>query len=527
MRGVRSRPIRVLLLKPYQPKYVVTCMPPLGLLYLASTLRARFGRDVDVRFMDLHLTRSRYWDVASICCEYQPDVVGLSALNWEAEESGRIAHAIKEARPQTVVALGGPFAHRNTARICATGVYDWIFDGEADWAFPIAVERVFGGDGALDDVVGLTFRDGEGYHNNALSAGLGKRFVGVVDDLDAIPFPAWDLVDFDQYARNLNMNGMLRGRRYAPLFTSRGCPFLCTYCHDIFGKKFRARSPENVLEEVRLLKDRHGVDELEIVDDIFNMNSPRMKTICRGLAPLNMKLCFPNGLRFDILDDEDVEALVDAGTYSACVAVETVTPRLQQLIRKRLHIERTRRAIHLMSRRGVLIRGFFMLGFPTETLEEMEATVRFACDSELAQAYFFSVIPQPGTPLYDLAKQIDAKALQNQILQDYHGATTWYGEAYGVDMDRFLRWANLKFYFTSPTRFVRLLRGIGLRDLVRDFYYFLRMIFRVDNRREAPLPEALQPLAQLYTPDEQVSTSASALKRGASAELPVLSLSNG
>ena len=66
------------------------------------------------------------------------------------------------------------------------------------------------------------------------------RFVGVVDDLDALPFPAWDLIDFDSYARKLNMMSMLRGRRYAPIFTSRGCPFLCTYCHDIFGKRFRA-----------------------------------------------------------------------------------------------------------------------------------------------------------------------------------------------------------------------------------------------------------------------------------------------
>jgi radical SAM superfamily enzyme YgiQ (UPF0313 family) len=522
------RPIRVLLLKPYQPKYVDTCMPPLGLLYLASTLRARFGPDVDVQLRDLYLTRTRYWDASSLLAEFRPDVVGLSALNWEAEESGRIAHAIKQIAPQTIVALGGPFAHRNTARICATGVYDWIFDGEADWAFPIAVERTFGGDGVLDDVVGLTFRDGSGYHNNALSAGPGKRFVGVVEDLDAIPFPAWDLVDFDQYARKMNMNGMLRGRRYAPLFTSRGCPFLCTYCHDIFGKKFRGRSVENVLEEVRLLKERYGVDELEIVDDIFNMNSPRMKEICRGLAPLNLKICFPNGLRFDILDDEDVEALVDAGTYSACVAVETVTPRLQQLIRKRLHIDRTRRAIDAMSRRGVLVRGFFMLGFPTETVEEMEATVRFACESKLAQAYFFSVIPQPGTPLYDLAKQIDAQALQSQILQEYHGATTWYGQAYGVDMDRFLRRANLQFYLTSPRRFLRLIRGIGFRDLVRDFYYFIRMVLRLAKRREAPLPEALQPLAQLYTPDERVATSASVSKKGgAPAELPVLSMSSG
>ena len=95
----------------------------------------------------------------------------------------------------------------------------------------------------------------------------------------------------------------------APLFTSRGCPFLCTYCHDIFGKKFRWRSPENVAAEVKLLREEYGVGELEIIDDIFNMNSERMKAVCRLISPFKMKLCFPNGLRFDILDKEDVDAL--------------------------------------------------------------------------------------------------------------------------------------------------------------------------------------------------------------------------
>src|SRR5262249_19788636 len=150
------------------------------------------------------------------------------ALNWEAEECCRAAHVIKEKFPEVVVALGGPFAHRNTARICATGVFDWIFDGEADLAFPIAVERWFRGDKRLDDIVGMTWRKGDHYQNNA-DLGCATKMVGVVEDLDSLPFPAWDLVDFDAYAREMNMNGMLRAKRYAPIFTSRGCPFLCNY----------------------------------------------------------------------------------------------------------------------------------------------------------------------------------------------------------------------------------------------------------------------------------------------------------
>jgi radical SAM superfamily enzyme YgiQ (UPF0313 family) len=507
--------LRVLLVKTCQPiRHPVSC-PPLGLLYLASTLRQTFGTDVDVRLDDLSLDRRRYSDVRATLAEFRPHIVGVSALNLEAEEAGRLALMIQHEFPGTIVALGGPFAHRNTRKICALGIYDWIFDGEADWAFPIACQRWFRGDRTLDDIVGLTWRaaPGEPYANNADLLRAGARApVGVVDDLDAIPLPAWDLIDFARYARTRNFMSLLKGRRYAPIFTSRGCPFLCTYCHDIFGKKFRWRSPENVAAEVALLRDL-GVDELQIVDDIFNMNPPRMKAVCRAIEPYRMHITFPNGLRFDILDEEGCEALVRAGTYAACVAIETITPRLQELIRKRLRVERTQQAISWMAERGVLIRGFFMLGFPTETRAEMMATIDFAARSQLTQAYFFHVVPQPGTPLYDLALTENAGALQSQALKEYNADTSWYSAAYGVDMRRVVSEAYLRFHVLSPRRWVRLLRMMPWKNFVMELGAFL-LFFLARRQRDEPLPEDLRPLTELHIPDQVPLTSAETLRKG-------------
>ena len=330
-----ATPLRVLLVKPYQPTRLPIACPPLGLLYLASTLRQTFGSDVEVRVVDLRRTS------AGISRRAIQGVPPRRRRIVRAELGsggvGPIALMMQNEFPGTIVPSAGrsPTEH---AKICATGVYDWIFDGEADWAFPIACQRWFRGDKTLDDIVGLTWRaaPGEPYTNNADAAGhRGQDAGGVVDDLDAIPLPAWDLIDFDRYAKVRNFMSLLKGKRYAPIFTSRGCPYLCTYCHDIFGKKFRWRSPENVAAEVELLREL-GVDELQIVDDIFNMNPPRMKAVCRAIEPYKMHITFPNGLRFDILDEEGCEALVRAGTYGACVAIETITPRLQELIKKRL-----------------------------------------------------------------------------------------------------------------------------------------------------------------------------------------------
>ncbi|MBX7166790.1 MAG: B12-binding domain-containing radical SAM protein [Pirellulales bacterium] len=501
-------PIRVLLVKCYRPTTSDIVSPPLGLLYLAASLRRQFGDDVKIRVVDRGLSRARWDTAAALAEDFQPDVVGFSALNWDAEECCRSALEIRRACPQAILALGGPFAHSNANRICALNLFDWIFDGEADLSFPLAIERRFRGDGSLDDVVGLTWRMAEGYCNNAEAAAVGKPMVGVVEDLDTLPFPAWDLVDFAAYARETPINHMLRGKRYAPVFTSRGCPFLCTYCHDIFGKRFRWRSPENVAAEARLLREKYGVDELAIVDDIFNMNSARMKAVCRELVPLDLHLCFPNGLRFDILDEEGVEALVEAGTYAACVAVETVTPRLQELIKKRLHPERTMQAIGWMAERGVMVRGFFMIGFPTETREEIDATIDFACRSQLSQAIFFKVCPQPGTPIFELAKQIAPDALEDQHTQEYGSSHSWYAAAYGVNLAKIQRAAFLRFYFATPRRVWRLFWGLSIRQRIRQFSVFLRLLHTGRGEDVAALPEALQPLGSVSAPDPQPVTSA-------------------
>jgi radical SAM superfamily enzyme YgiQ (UPF0313 family) len=489
--------------------------PPLGLLYLAATLRQTFGSDVEVRVVDFSVDQRRYYEGRELLEEFRPDVVGLGALNWEAEESGQFALMIQSEFPGTIVALGGPFAHKNTTKICATGVYDWVFDGEADWSFPLACQRWFRGDQTLDDIVGLTWRAAPGgrFTNNADLLHMGaKPPAGVVDDLNAIPLPAWDLVDFDRYAKVRNFMSLLKGSRYAPIFTSRGCPFLCTYCHDIFGKKFRWRSPENVAAEVALLRSL-GVDELQIVDDIFNMNPPRMKAVCRAIEPYRMHITFPNGLRFDILDEEGCEALVRAGTYGACVAIETITPRLQELIKKRLKVDRAQNAIRWMSDRGVLIRGFFMLGFPTETLEEMQATIDYAVRSDLTQAYFFNVVPQPGTPLYDLAMQENAAALQSQTLQEYNANTTWYAAANGVDMRWVLKRAYFRFFILSPRRWLRLLRMMPWKNFMGELVSCAKLFLWRKRIESQALPEELMPLTELYTPDEVFVTSAETRKQ--------------
>lgn len=363
-------------------------VPPLGIMYLASVLRQR-GHEV--RLVDTAFPEWTFGDVDRALSEFKPDIVGLSAITIEAGTMHGVAAAVKRWSPVVPIAVGGPHASSYPDVILKDPNVDVLCLGEGERSFPEWVERHMSGK-PIEGLAGLAYREGDRV--------LRMPRAEPVRDLDSIPFPAWDLIDVEAYATRKSMStaGL---RRYMALFTSRGCPYRCTYCHDNFGKTFIGRSPANVVEEMRALIGNWDVTDFEIVDDIFNWDLARAKEIFRRIAalPVPIKIHFPNGLRCDQLDDEFLVLAKQAGLQYLAIAVETVSPRLQRLSKKNLKVERVRRVIDRAVDLGLFTRGFFMLGFPTETRDEMEATIRFAVRSRLHEALFFIVTPFGGTVL--------------------------------------------------------------------------------------------------------------------------------
>lgn len=487
--GPLQRSLRILLLKPYQETPGPTQAPPLGLLYIASSIRQRLGAYAEVRLIDMKLLEMEAAAITPVLEEFSPDVVGFSALNYEAYAGHCLAKHIKAFNPGIITVFGGPYALKNAASILEDANIDWVFEGGADRTFPEALLRLARHERPGKDIPGMSFRLPDGsVHVSATQ--------DQINDLDSLPPPAWDMIDFDVYARKPNMAADLKGKRYALLFTSRGCPYLCNYCHDLFSKKFVYHSVDYVIAEIERLYEQYGVDEFQIVDDIFNLHKPRLKAIMgkvRERWPGKLKFVFPNGLRADILDESVIDALHKAGTYSICVAIETVTPRLQDLVEKHLDIEKTRRAIAWCDQRNIRVSGFFMLGFPTETAEEIQATIDFAVQSSLTVAFFFSVVPQPGTPLYDLAMRENPAVtgeLSKMNTGTYWNATAWYERAYHYPLARTIRQANLRFY-ASPRRIFKILRYLSLRSVFTYAVLLALKLFpRAGHNPGSALPEA-------------------------------------
>ncbi|MBL8035343.1 MAG: B12-binding domain-containing radical SAM protein [Leptospiraceae bacterium] len=465
---------RILLIKPYQPIDLWMAAPPVGLLTLAAVLRAE--RDFTVRFVDFNVRRAGLQALRTELAGFQPHVVGFSALNFQLHAAADLAAEVKRLTPATLTVLGGPVTHRRSAELLKFSGFDWIFEGEAERSFPQALRTYFSG-GAVFGIAGLSLRE----NGNPRICQSTDR----IPDLDAIPMPAWDLCEFDRYAREPNGNLIKKHRRYAYLFTSRGCPYKCAYCHDIFGKKFYAGSADRVLTEIDLLHDTYGIREFHIIDDIFNFEPERLSYIMKAVTKKygnRLAFCFPNGMRADILTPALIDQLADAGTLSVAVAIETASRRLQRLIKKHLQIERAISTINYASQRGIIVKGFFMLGFPTETLAEMENTVQLALRSRLTLAHFFAVTPQPGSPLYELALHENPETeFICDPLQQYNADRPWYENSYGFPLRQFIARAYRRFY-AHPSRMLRIVRRVPWRSYAHAVLPALRSVISVQRR---------------------------------------------
>ena len=394
-RSATPKPYRILLVKPRQNIVPYAVLPPLGIMYLASYLRQQ-REDVEVRIIDMTPENMGYAQLAGKMRAFAPDLVGVSALTVESRGLRRTAAIAKQLRPDTVVVAGGPHASAYPVEVMSDPNFDYTVIGEGEVTFRDLVDAVRQG-GSVRELDGLVYRD-----NGRVEVNPRQHFV---EDLDALPFPAWDLVPIRKYKNFVRMSNTGRGD-FMALFTSRACPFKCIYCHGLFGKKFRKRSPENVLEEIRQLYKDYGIREFEIIDDIFNLDLDRAKRICDLIieSRMHIRFTFPNGIRGDHMDEEFITKLARAGAIFMAFAVETATPRLQKMLKKNVKLDKIKRNITLARRAGIMCQGFFMLGFPTETREELQATVDFAVDSDLHAAHLFVVNAYEGTALAEIAK---------------------------------------------------------------------------------------------------------------------------
>lgn len=400
--------MKILLLRPHSE--VPAAPPPIGLMYLAGYLRKQ-KPECEIEVFDARVKMTPVEKIRAVISAAKPDIVGITAFSMEAPQAHALAAISKELYPHTPVVIGGPYSSSDPSSAIADKNIDITVFGEGERTFYSIVDTYYH-NGSFESVEGIQFRR----NGDVVNTGPGK----VVENLDDIPFPAWDMLDLEDYFRpsagkRRLTNPIQMRQRGMSIFSSRGCPYQCSYCHNIFGKKIRKRSAENVLAELRWLKNSFGVEEIEFIDDVFNLDRDRAKKIMDMMIEekLDLKFSYPNGLRADQMDEELILKMKKAGCYRINYAVESGSERIQKKMQKRLNLKRAQEIIDFTANQRISVGGFFMLGFPDETEEEMKMTIDFALKSKCHTASFFILTPFPGTQMYEeaIAAGIDMEGL--------------------------------------------------------------------------------------------------------------------
>ncbi len=441
--------MNISLIKVREPSVTIPEMtPPLGLLYLAGYLRKnRPGKD-NINIFDLSVQSENY----VIEKLRDADIVGLSSTNRDGLYLSKVVKNIRKANTRYPLILGGPIVSSLINELYDYFDIDCAVAYEGEQTFLEVVEKLDGGHMSFESIKGILYRNGS------------NKFTGrrePIENLDdELPFPAWDLIIENsiskQYWKRKSFAFFRKGNKYMGLFTSRGCPYGCIYCHDMFAKRFRAHSAERVVAELEHLYTNYGIRDFEFYDDTFNFDKERTRKICDLIVGKNLEInmYFPNGLRCDRLEEDIVEKLAKAGTKVICFAFETVSERLQKLLRRDLKFERINKMLEIAIKNGIHTEGFFMLGLPTETKKEMLQTIDFAAKSPLHSAAFSIAVPQKGTELFSKFIGENSPPI---LGEDYYEYPNSISQLPPHELRKLLKYTFLKFYL-RPKRIFRIIK---------------------------------------------------------------------
>jgi len=402
---------------------------PLGLAYMAAVTEREGHKTKLIDALALDYTMA---DVGREVKKFNPDIVGITATTSTIYNAYDVAKTVKEINSECTTVIGGPhvtFMAKETLKECPQ--MDIVVRGEGEGTIKEIVKAAEK-KSSLKKVKGITFRN-----NNRITETDDRPFIQNVDD---IPFPAYHLLPMEKYRSPVGRFGMV--------MTSRGCPFSCNFCSSsrLCGKVWRARSPGNIIKELRLLKEEYGITEIEFMDDTFTLDNKRAGDIADLIVKNKLDISWTCSSRVDTLTQKLAYKLKNAGCHTLYLGIESGSQKILNIIGKGITLEKSTRAVNITKRVKLNTLGSFILGIPGDTRETIEKTIRFARKLGTTFAQFTILTPYPGTKFFEEA---DKKGLI--LTKDWSKYTTLDPvlKIPGIPakyLKRFLRKAYLNFY---------------------------------------------------------------------------------
>lgn len=414
--------------------------PPLGIGYL-SAIACDLGHETAL--CDMSFEKEPMKELRTIITDFKPDIVGVSVLTPQLNATVGTCEIVRELLPDAFLIVGGPHATVLPEDTLKRTGADIVYAGEGEIAFG----RFLSGEDFRDIPGACYMKDGEIHRNPGLL---------ITDNLDTILYPDRSIFEMDNYFDTwYSMDRVDPSFKGTSIMATRGCPFKCTFCQptlsEIFGKRIRKRTPSNIIGELKHLKKIFDIDAFMFEDSTFILDKEWVHEICRLMIEeeLNLKWCC--NVRADLLTGELIDHMKEAGLSKINMGVESASQRvLDDIYHKGITVEGVKEALCLAKARGIFVQGYFMLGAPGETVEEMKKTIEFAAKEPFDDALFDITTPFPHTEIWEQTKEL--------INRDYTDFDCFHTSVYTLQgitpegIERMKKRAFWKFYM-HPSRF--------------------------------------------------------------------------
>ena len=391
-----------------ETKEKLACSPPIGLAYLAASLREN---NFEVKIVDAKSLNMTYKETCEAALMEKPDLVGLTIFTSQLRSALTTAREIKKNLPSCKIVVGGPHIHPQHEELlrCESSI-DFCVRREGEITL-VELAKSLSNGGDFGDIPGLTFRD----NNNKVIVNPDRPFI---EDLDTLPFPARDLLPNHIYRGTI---GSGERDKFTYISASRGCPFDCYFCSvPRFWAKPRRRSVDNVIAEMEETYTKFGIEYMRFTDEIFVLNRKWLNEFCQKMIDtgLNKKITWSCDSRVDLVNEEILRAMSQANCKTIFFGIEFGNQKILDDCGKRIKVEQIYQAIELSKKVGIYPTGNFMIGYPTETKETIEDTINLALNLDLDFCSFSIVTPFPGCKLFDYCQ--DKDLLKSEDWEQYN-----------------------------------------------------------------------------------------------------------
>lgn len=373
---------------------------PIGLLDLATYLKKSI-ENINIKILDIgkdlykiYLNRSHtlamsldsFIELELDSVDFKPDIIGVSILFSSSHNSSEIIiNQAKKRWNNAKIICGGNHATNNVDNLLTNKNIDYVLRGEGEISFAEFV-RKFRSDDEFE-IQGIIGRNNK--KNNA-------ELSLVIQDLDELPIPDYDLLDVETYKKNVGGSIMF----------TRGCPFRCTFCssHTVHGRQVRSKSNERILMELKKLVVDYKFDKIIIEDDLFAINKEKFLELAKKIIEMNFKVKYflPQGLSVAILDRDIIDTMMSMGIDEASLAIESGSVYTQRnIIKKNVDLSKAVEILKYLRQKNFKLYVNFILGFPNEKRELMQETIDFIKTIDVDWVFIFNAIPLRGSEMFE------------------------------------------------------------------------------------------------------------------------------